>query len=234
MTGRWPVGCRGGGISSITALEFLETQGKEATKANYYIPLANTPGKILGPRDHPFPKHSTDQILLSPGAGLPSHIEFGSLAVSQLINLRNSPLFMTAIEFQETAKIKLLRKRWAYLMTREITCVPLSRESLEYGVVLLGSFLEQYAPKANLRNTINDALILATAISTGEELVTTDSLLARFAGTRLGGRIRAAGKAIRIDFATRTVKRAKVSLESKRYLNRGWRFQLLKRQARGN
>ena len=52
-----------------------------------------------------------------------------------------------------------------------------------------GPIFTQFRPKQDVRNTINDIFILATALDACAELVTKDSSLARFAGKVFGVRL---------------------------------------------
>jgi hypothetical protein len=93
-------------ISSITAAEFLLIQTENPTKANYYpiLPvLARHRPQSIGvrfrfdsKRHAAAGKHRTDQIILTFGPS-ESYVEYGSLAITQLINERHGELFALCI-----------------------------------------------------------------------------------------------------------------------------------------
>ena len=54
------------------------------------------------------------------------------------------------------------------------------------GLNFLGQFLDRYQPKENKRNTLNDVLVLATAIQRSSQLLMEDNLLSRFGAEVVG------------------------------------------------
>jgi hypothetical protein len=100
LKGRTDLQVRGKAVSAITPNELLMIQSLNPVQANYYVPvpsnihfsaLAGGVSHNLN-RDHPFPKMVTDQVILEFGNEYPTIIEYGSLAISLLINKRVSPL----------------------------------------------------------------------------------------------------------------------------------------------
>ena len=102
-------------------------------------------------RDHPFPKNSTDQILIDFGGEFPTYIEFSNLALASVVNENLGQLFAAATQFLPKEKRKLVRSRFAYLVSRHISCIPLSRTSLSNALELLDLFTTEFRPKANIR-----------------------------------------------------------------------------------
>lgn len=229
MKGKWPNGCRDGRIASITALEFLLVQGNSATKAHYYVPLPGCFGfhpLAIPHRDHPFGKQSTDQLLLDFANEFPTVIEFSNLAVSQVINLGLRDLFTSTTEHLEKKERKTIRSRFDYLLSEGITSIPLSRGAISTGLELLSQFAAQFRTKQNVRNTINDIFILATAIDASAELITKDSTLARFAADVFRVGLQSHKGYIVINFSRSINATRKAAKESKGYIHRGWQFHL--------
>jgi predicted nucleic acid-binding protein len=179
---------------------------------------------MLPRRDHPFAKQSTDQLLLDFANEFPTVIEFSNLATSQVINLRYRELFTSTTEQLDKKERKTILARFDYLLSEGITSIPLSRGAISTGLELLSRFVAQFRPKQDLRNTINDIFILATALDARAELVTKDSTLARFAGEVFGVRLQSRKDHIIMDFSRSLEAAKKRSKESKGYVNRGWQF----------
>lgn len=219
-------------IASITANEFLLVQGAEQTKANYYVPLPQIIGfptdhKIDFPRrDHPFTKHRTDQIILEFGQDYPAIIEFGNLAITETINSKAKGLFNESIRFLDKEKRKLIFARFNFLLSQNINCLPLSRNTVVLGLDLFCEFLSRYNTKENFRNTVNDVFILATAVNASATLVTKDSLLNRFASDYYNGLLKEKSGFLSIDFGKEKNLVRRRNRESKGYINKGWRIRV--------
>lgn len=113
-------------ISSITAAEFLLIQSPKPNSANYYPILparlkhrgfglmqANplVPRILFDSKNHAaFGKHRTDQLVLNFNGRMPSFIEFGSIAISQIINSRHEGLYAASISHLEKGHQKKLRE----------------------------------------------------------------------------------------------------------------------------
>ena len=219
-------------IASITAKEFLLVQGTERTKANYYVPL---PQRIKSPidneadlpkRDHPFSKNVTDQITLEFGQDYPTVIEFGNLAIAEIINLKAKRLFSEAVRFLDKGKRKLILDRFDFLLQQDVNCLPLSRTTTELGLSLFCEFLSRYNTKENVKNTINDVLILATAVNSSAVLITKDSLLNRFASDYYNGFLKEKSGFLSIDFGKEQNADRRKNRESKGYINKGWQIRV--------
>lgn len=234
-------------ISSITAAEFLLIQSKSPHKANYYPILPSrlrqhgidtstgqsTISKIsVESKKHAaFGKYRTDQLLLNFGGRIPSLIEFGSIAISKIINESHDTLFASSISHLDKELQKKLRARFDFLIRTDVQCVPVTPEIATVGMNLLARFLDKYEAKQNLRNTINDILILSTAIQRSSSLHTEDSLLGRFAIDFLGANCqKQVSTGLQIDFSISEASEHRRQLESKGYINRGW--QIMERRGR--
>jgi len=213
-------------ISAITANEFLLVQNSVPTKANYYIPLIGNKHKVYGIKDHPFGKEVTDRVLINFASDFPTIIEFGSTAISKIINDKDRETFEIATEFLEKDKRKKVRRRFDFILEQEIYCIPLSEDILECGLGLLNKFILKRNIKKNFRNTLNDILILSTAISCSSELITEDKELQRFASEQFAGLSETVGKFLIIEFSINQEIKCLKKKENKGYINRGWQFSL--------
>lgn len=218
----------GSRISTVVASEFLGAQGDDRTKANYYVPYVGPSllhlhaPELTSRRDHPFPKRTTDTVLMDFGGRFPALVHFGNLAFADLINREATSLFKDAIDHLPKAKRKALRRKFEFILDHRITCTPLSESTVVTAQDLLASFLEKHELKQNFRNSWNDLLILATAVQAGGVLLTEDELLMRHAAGVSGGRAEAIDRGVAIDFSIVGARVEKWKGESKGFINRGW------------
>lgn len=225
-------------ISSVTAAEFLLIQSVEPTTANYYPILPSRlkhrmGGTLGGPsvssmlfdsKKHAASgKHRTDQLILDFNGKMPSFIEFGSMAISQIINDGHKDIFSASISHLEKPLQKKLREKFEFLINTGVQCLPVTPAIAEVGMNILGQFLDRYEAKQNQRNTINDILILSTAIENSFPLLTEDNLLKRFTAELLGAPLSVpCTDRLLIDFTVPEIVDRRRSFESKSYINRGW------------
>ena len=224
-------------ISSITANEFLLIYGSDPLSANYYIPhpkIYNVPvvghvqiPSLMHPKWAKRAKQRTDTYTIKFNEDFPDLIEFGSQALSVLINERNLWLYDQVIQTMQKTKRKYLRKRIRYIMEKEIVCIPLNSEIIDISFNILSIFLKTYNPKKNFRNTYNDILILSTAIWNKAKLITDDNLLNKLSTEIYGGTIKKKNDySIQVDFSDNSSVVKKNSKESKGYINRGWHYKM--------
>lgn len=227
-------------ISSITAAEFLLIQSDVPHQANYYPILPSRffhRGLSLGglswrPRPSSFDskkharsgKHRTDQLVLDFGSFAPSYVEYGSLAISELINHANESTYLSSIDHLDKEQKKLLRDRFRFLLEHGVTCVPITRHVATLAMNMLIAFLDRYQMKDNQRNSINDLLILATAVHGSTSLLTEDNLLRTFMAEHLGVTLERRAALTVLDFSAPQAMARRQSLESKGYINRGWKI----------
>jgi hypothetical protein len=183
---------RGARISSITASELLLVYGKKRTAANYYVPVISpihlgTANIGSMKRDHPFSKNYTDSIIFNFGRDFEPLKEFGSNAISKMVNERNVELLRQSISFLDKKTQKFIRADFDFLVENEIECVPLSLNAIEAAYTYLKAFVSSKEKmKTTFRNTWNDLLILSTAGNYGEALWSEDNQLNRFAASSFG------------------------------------------------
>lgn len=220
-------------ICSVVANEFLEVYDTSPTKARYYIPNIrmlgawHAPMVIMGAgprRDHPFHQRHTDRIIIDFNNEYPSIIEYGSRAVSALIEARFPQAFYNIISFMPKKDRKKLSDRFNFLCSNVEECIPINAEISDIAVDMLDAFTRKHNLKKSFRNSFNDILILSTAISRGDALSTNDDELKRFSAERYGGKIVGSGEKIAIDFSRPVISKKIYSRESKGYINRGWRI----------
>jgi predicted nucleic acid-binding protein len=220
-----------GAISSIVASEFLLLQGNTPIRANYYIPMPRyitsfidqDPGsvkRLFGKR--PFNKRYTDSVTMPFDHKYQTIIQYSNYAIADVINNRRVELFYMSIQHLKKDKRKTIRKRFQFLLDNELWCLPLNQEIIDQSRILLEEFKEQHNVKANFRNSWNDMLILATALSSGTELVTKDNELSRFVAERYAQSFRHEDQFINLSFEKIETPLRRSSRESKGYINRGW------------
>lgn len=226
-------------ISSVTAAEFLLIQSAKPNNANYYPILPSRlkhrvggllPGESAVPRmlfdskkHAAFGKRRTDQLVLNFNGKMPSFIEFGSMAISQIINDGHEDIYFASISHLEKPLQKKLRDRLQFLTKAGVRCLPVTPAIAEVGMNILGQFLDRYEAKQNPRNTINDILILSTAVEHSLPLLTEDNLLKRFTAELLGAPFsEPCPDRLLIDFTPPEVVDRRKPFESKGYINRGW------------
>ncbi|MDH4318644.1 MAG: hypothetical protein OEV64_09665 [Desulfobulbaceae bacterium] len=116
----------------------------------------------------------------------------------------------------------------AYLSHVGYECAPINECILETTAGLFDLFTNKYVLKDNIRNSINDLLILSTAIDKKLPLFTKDNLLNRFAAEVHEAPIKMIGGNIQIDFSGHGPIEKKNNYESKGYINRGWSYSIKK------
>lgn len=110
-----------------------------------------------------------------------------------------------------------------YILDNNYRCYSLTRATIENGLTLFSEFAAQHNCKSNIRNTINDILILATAVDRKKKFITYDNVLNRFAAEYYEAPAHQNEDELIIDFSEETTESRK-SKESKGYVNRGWSY----------
>ncbi|MEH2242710.1 hypothetical protein [Nostoc sp.] len=109
-------------------------------------------------------------------------------------------------------------------------CYSLTKSSVKQALSLFSEFTSEHNCKDNVRNTVNDILILATAIDKEKKFLTDDNLLNRFAAEYYEAPIHEDKDKLLIDFSEKVVEKRK-NQESKGYINRGWSYAVRKNRA---
>ena len=225
-------------ISSITANEFLLAQPRDLQYPDYYVlhpviyshlmyselgfsglsdRFSNTKWAKRG-------KQRTDQVIIDFGNQFPPYQEFGNEAISEIINGKLWEIYKLSISHLPKQKQKYLKKRLKYILDNDYHCYPLNKSAIERALNLFSQFTVDYNCKGNIRNTINDILILATAIEREKKLLTRDSLLNRFTAERYDASIHKEKDKLLIDFSGKLTSGRQKNTESKGYINRGWSY----------
>jgi predicted nucleic acid-binding protein len=228
-------------ISSITAAEFLLIQSASPSGANYYPILParfkhrigglftgalTDPRMLFNSKLHAArAKRRTDQLVLNFNGRMPSFIEFGSVAISEIINKRYADIYTASIAHLEKNLQRKLKDKLLFLLRNKVQCLAVTPAIACVGMNILGQFLDKYEAKQNTRNTVNDILILSTAVEHSLPLLTKDSLLKRFAAELLGAPCSEHPMdRLIIDFTSQEVTDRRRPFESKGYINRGWQI----------
>jgi hypothetical protein len=147
-------------------------------------------------------------------------------AIAKIVNDRNVRLLQQSISFLDKERGKLIREDFEFLLENDVRCEPLRPSTVETGYRLLKSFqLSGERFKSTFRNTWNDLLILAAALDHGDELLSKDSQLNRFAASSSSAECneRIPGF-LKIRFCTTAIGvQRRAGRESKNYVNKGWR-----------
>jgi predicted nucleic acid-binding protein len=238
MKARWPQGVEARDISrmvisSVTAQEVLEVRdAASVNRPRYYLFQPMLP-EVYGAqlpvrfdRDHrgvtPGRKNRTDQIILDFGGDFPTVVEYGHLMIGWLLKHKRTDVYARRIAHLEKRERRRLTDLFNIMIANELRCVSLDRSKAQLGVDLLRQYAMEggNTVKSDFRNSLNDMLILASAIRTGYQLVTEDRALWRFAAQRTGLEIRSSGSILRI-YPNKPISFD--SRESKGYINRRWR-----------
>jgi len=218
-------------ISSITANEFLLAQSTETNEPDYYVldparyvKIYAIPEHYKNPKWIKMGKRRTDQIIIDFGNQFLPYREFGSKAISGVINKKLLSLYALSISHLQKQKQKYLMKRLEYITNKSYYCYPLNKLIIDRGLYLFSRFINEYNCKGNIHNTVNDILILATAITHKTKFLTYDKLLNRFASEYYNIPIYNEEDKLLIDFSSHKSLEKSKNEESKGYINRGWSY----------
>ncbi|HEY9670190.1 MAG TPA: hypothetical protein V6D11_01930 [Waterburya sp.] len=232
-------------ISAITANEFLLAQPQSSERPDYYVIHPTKYSHLLYSEGIPFWVRShfgnskgarmgtrrTDQVIIDFGNQFPPYREFGNEAISEIINAKHLELYNVSISHLSKGKQKYLKKRMKYILDNNYHCYSLNRLTIEQALDLFSRFIAEHNCKGNVRNTVNDILILATAIERGKLLLTHDNLLNRFAAEYYNAPIQRDKNELLIDFSGEPTGERKKNKESKGYINRGWSYSVRNNRA---
>ena len=224
-------------ISSITASEFLVAQPTNSDQPDYYVIHPARCTHLLYAAESSFgvPEHfgnpkwarmgarRTDQIIIDFGNQFSAYREFGNEAISEIINKKHLVIYKLSIAHLPKQKQKYLLRRLKYILDSGYYCYPLTKLVVDRALNLFSKFVLDHNCKNNIRNTINDLLILSTAIDREKKFLTNDNLLNRFAAEYYKAPIHKDKDELLIDFSEQPFEKRK-SRESKEYINKGWSY----------
>lgn len=225
-------------ISSVTASEFLLFHTRENSKADYYVmnptwfnarhaalpteTFKNSKWAKLG-------ASRTDHIIIDLNSDFNSYRLFGNEAISEIINNKLMNIFELSIAHMNKKRQKALKEKMEFLLDNNIFCHRLSNDDCELAMNLLSEFTKTFQVKNNIKNTVNDLLILATAMNQGLNLYTEDKVLGLFARENYNATVFDNSNSIVVSFPPKEeTQRIIEKSESKGYINRGWQYSMRK------
>ena len=202
-------------ISSVTASEFLLFKTGENNKPDYYIlhparyaHLAIS-GMLLTLDDHfknqkwaRLGGNRTDSFTIDFNNQFVPYRIFGNEAISEIINNKNYDIYKLSIAHLPKNKQKYLKKRIEYIFDSNYICHPVNESIIDFSMNLYLDLEEKYNFKSDIKNSINDLLILSTAYLNGKVLYTEDKLLNVFAAEKLAGTITKKHDGLILDFSS--------------------------------
>lgn len=225
-------------ISSVTASEFLLFQTRENSKVDYYVinpswfGIRHVLPSIESFKNPKWAKGSinrTDSVIIDLNGDYDSYRMFGNEAISEIINSKSMRIFEISIAHMDKNKQKMLKKKMEFLLDNNIFCHRLSEDDCYLAITLLSEFIKNFQVKNNVKNTVNDLLILATAMNQELKLYTEDKVLGQFASKHYDATIIDNNDSIVISFPpTEDKQRIIKKSESKGYINRGWQYSMRK------
>jgi predicted nucleic acid-binding protein len=218
-------------MSSICAQELLLVQGESCRENQYYIPLLQAlPDGGVNPsiylklmNGRPFAhrqramRRRTDKLVLEFGKDFPRVIEYSHLAIAEAINAKRFALLAGCIRNLPKERRRVALRRLDFLALSGIQCMPLTVDIADLALALFDAFSQNYALKARFRNSLNDILSVAVAAHNNISLETDDRLLRDFMSGPAQEIVH------RAESKSGERRDARPSLESKGYINRGWR-----------
>ncbi|HEV2606202.1 MAG TPA: hypothetical protein VGU24_21345 [Microvirga sp.] len=217
----------GARIATVVANEFLEVyDAGSTTNFRYYIRyLSTSRGSAVSEAPSTRKPKANERLLFDFGTDYPALVEHGPRATAAIINDRNEPAYAAIVSSLEKETQKKLKRRFTFLCAEVSECVALSKETAELGAQLLDLYTQQETLKRSFRNSVNDMMILATALSCREVFHTQDGPLARFVARLKGASVTPTGpRTIAVDFSRAAPMSRGVLRESKGYIHRGWRI----------
>lgn len=225
-------------ISSVTASEFLLFHTRENSKADYYVinPFwfdgRHVPQPIEIFKNPKWAKGSvnrTDNVVIDLNGDYDSYRMFGNEAITEIINSKSMNIFQISIAHLNKNKQKMLKKKMEFLFDNNVLCHRLSNDDCELSMTLLSEFIKTFQVKNNIKNTVNDLLILATAMNQELELYTEDKVLGQFASNHYNATVIDNSDSIVVSFPPKEeTQRIREKSESKGYINRGWQVSMRK------
>ncbi|WP_411090119.1 type II toxin-antitoxin system VapC family toxin [Streptomyces sp. 061-3] len=227
-------------ITSTVAQEFLRVRDVATGDARYFTPPPNGLGPgakdayvaqqkihLDRPSDRPLFKKATDRLIMDFNNEFPSVVEYGHIGIAHLLNTANRPIFGESVNHLPKRERKDLLEKFTFLADQGVRCIPVRAESIPAAFDLLKRLIKRgFNLKSDFRNSLNDMLILGTAIANGADLWTKDELLAQFAEDEGLSKVKSCDSHFEITFSASESALRRVSRESKGYVNTGWRYSM--------
>ncbi|WP_416478275.1 hypothetical protein [Streptomyces sp. LKA04] len=225
-------------ITSTVAHEFLRLRDIKTGDARYFTPppyglgpgarefyMANRKIHLDRPSDRPLFRRVTDKLVMEFNNEFPTVVEYGHVGISHLLNAGNRAVFSESVNHLPKRERKDLISKFTFLTSKSVRCVPVQPECVPVAFDLLKRLMKRgFNLKSDFRNSLNDMLILGTAISCGGDLRTKDELLAQFAADEGLSKVYSRDDHYELKFGETEGSVRRVSRESKGYVNTGWRY----------
>jgi predicted nucleic acid-binding protein len=225
-------------VASTVAQEFLRVRDGLTGEARYFTPPPYGLGPIARgayfagqkihsdrPSDRPLFKRATDRLIMDFNNEFPSVVEYGHAGIAHLLNSGNRAIFEESVNHLPKRERKDLTHKFTFLVGRGVRCLPVQPECVPVAFDLLKRLMRRgFNLKSNFRNSLNDMLILGTAVANEVDLWTKDELLAQFAEDEGLAKVKSCGNRYEINFGEQPDCARRISHESKGYVNTGWRF----------
>jgi predicted nucleic acid-binding protein len=199
-------------ISSVTAQEFLLQYSP--TGAGLRYGLATTRPSAMGGAlakallEAPLTQKALIQRsqLLVHMDGETVHREYLHAETTHVVNAADEQFLRVSIRHLDKQTAKAVLARFLWIVSQQAVCVPLTKAATAMTEDLYRQFTKQFTPKARRENSVRDLLILATALTLGRDLLTSDRLLGEFAADYLAAPVTDFGPGVRITINNRTSK----------------------------
>lgn len=216
-------------VSSVTAVEFLQSQPSGSNAAKYFLPVGWSYTAAVGigrmekrPPRFPHFRNAADTTVMEFNNEYPTVVLHNNQSIALAINERRLPLFQNAVGHLGKERRKRAVQRFRFLIDAGVRCEPVAAETVELASDLLDEFERHQNVKDNFHNSWFDLLIFATAYRANLYPLTHDKELRRFVARKYGAEDRAAGEFVETIWPAREGSGGRVSRESKGYINRGW------------
>lgn len=228
-------------ISAITAAEFLTFHTREDGTVDYYVidperygskhslSMTQLNPEIVG--NAKWAKtgaKKTDSVIIDFSNEFQPYRIYGNKSITSILNNKNIEAFKLSISHLEKNKQKNLKKKIEFLFDNDVKCHSLNKRMCDITLDLFIKFLENTTAKNNIKNTVNDLLILSTAIEMKTSISTEDKVLGEFAAKVHLAKIKTNSNILIIDFSENISDKLKKNRESKGYINRGWSYSFIK------
>jgi hypothetical protein len=187
-SGHWePEKAKSAEISAVTAAEFLLFHTRENGKVDYYVinperygsrhstALISTYSEHAGNlKWAKMGSRRTDSIIIDFSAEFQPYRIFGNYSITSIINERNVEAFKLSISHLDKWKQKNLKKKMEFIFDNNVWCYNLNENCCDIALELFVKFQKHITAKENIKNTVNDLLILSTAVDRKMPILTMD------------------------------------------------------------
>lgn len=241
-SGHWkPEKAKSAEISAVTAAEFLLFHTRENGNVDYYVinperygsghstSLISAYSEYAGNlKWAKMGARRTDSIIIDFSSEFQPYRIFGNYSITSIINERNIEAFKLSTSHLDKGRQKNLKKKIEFIFDNNIFCHSLNEKCCDIALELFFKFKKNITPKDNIKNTVNDLLILSTAVDRKMPILTMDKVLGRFAAQEYSGEILTDSEVITIDFSIEEDSKHSRNRESKGYINWGWSYSFRK------